>query len=487
MYQMVEKGMRGGISSINHRHATANHPRMEDYDINEKIRTLVYLDANALYSWAMSQFLPMKGFRWVSANIDIMNIPENSKLGYILEVDLEYPYKLHDTHNSYPLAPEHLEITNDMLSPFQRENFPPQRGKTRKLVPNLNNKERYVIHYRNLQLYVKLGMQIKKIRRVIEFEQDCWMKPYIDLNTELRREAVQNGDKVGKDLFKLFNNAVFGKTMENLRNRINFEVVTLRKIALKRIAKPNFKRIIKFRKGLVGIHMVKPALKLNRPIQVGFAVLDLSKHLMFDFHYNTWMKKFPKSNLLFTDTDSLAYEVIDDDICKGMYELKDKFDFSEYPSNHPLYSKDNMKVVGKFKDECNGLLMLSFTGLRPKLYSFLYEKIVYFDQDENGEEVEVKKPTENSISRIILSNKNTAKGVATCVAKKFTIDDYEQSLQTGNPKIIEMRRIGSVHHNVYSINTKKIALSAFDNKRWICDDGISTLAFGHHKIETNIK
>ena len=100
--------------------------------------------------------------------------------------------------------------------------------------------------------------------------------------------------------------------------------------------------------------------------------------------------------------------------------------------------------------------MLSFTGLRPKLYLFLYEKIVYFDQDENGEEVEVKKPTESSISRIILSCKNTAKGVATCVAKKFNIDDYEQSLQTGNPKIIEMRRIGFVHHNVYSINTKKI-------------------------------
>ena len=341
--------MRGGISSINHHHATANHPNMEDYDVNEKIRTLVYLDANALYSWAMSQFLPMKGFRWVSTNINIMKITENSKFGYILEVDLEYPCKLHDTHNSYPLAPEHLEITNDTLSPFQRENVPPQCGKTRKLAPNLNNKEKYVIHYRNLQLYVKLGIQIKKIHRVIEFEQDCWMKPYIDLNTELRREAVQNGDKVGKDLFKLFNNAVFGKTMENLRNRINFEVVILRKIALKRIAKQNFKLIITFRKGLVGIHMVKPALVLNRPIQVGFAVLDLSKHLMFDFHYNTWMKKFLKSNLLFTDTDSLAYEVIDDDICKGMYELKDEFDFSEYPSNHPLYSKDNMKVVGKFK------------------------------------------------------------------------------------------------------------------------------------------
>ena len=114
------------------------------------------------------------------------------------------------------------------------------------------------------------------------------------------------GDKAGNDLFKLFNNAVFGKTMENLRKRISFEVVTSRKIALKRIARPNFMRTKIFRKDLVGIHMAKSDLVMNRPIQVGFAILDLSKYLMYDFHYNTWMKKFPNSTLLFTNTDLLA-------------------------------------------------------------------------------------------------------------------------------------------------------------------------------------
>ncbi len=206
---------------------------------------------------------------------------------------------------------------------------------------------------------------------------------------------------------------------------------------------------------------------------------------MFDFHYNTWMKKFPNSTLPFTDTDSLAYEVIDHDVCSGMYDIKEKFDFSEYPLNHPLHSNCNMKVVGKFKDECNGLLMLSFTGLRPKLYSFIYEKIAYFDRDDNGDEVEVKASTDTSEARIVRSNKNTAKGIATYVANKFTTDDYEYSLQTRIPKIVETRRNGSHHYNVYSMSTKKIALSAFDNKRWICDDGISTLAFGHWKIKLN--
>ena len=155
-----------------------------------------------------------------------------------------------------------------ICSPFQRKHFQPIRNSVRKLVPNLRNTEKYVEHYRNLQLYVSRGMKIKTIRRVMQFEQSCWMKPYIDLNTEKRKEATMRGDKAGKGLFKLFNNAVFGKTMENFRKRINLEVVTSRKIALKRIAKSNFKRAKIFREDLVGIHMAKPVLVMNRPIHV---------------------------------------------------------------------------------------------------------------------------------------------------------------------------------------------------------------------------
>ena len=173
-----------------------------------------------------------------------------------------------------------------MLSHFHPEHFPPIRGSVRKLVPNLHNNKKYVVHCRNLQSYVSLGMKM-------QFQQSCWMKPYIDLNIEKRKEATMRGGKAGKDLFKLFNNAVFGKIMENLRKRINFEVVTSRKVALKRIARPNFQRGKIFREDLVGIHMAKPVM--NRPTQVRFAILDLSKYLMYDFHYNTWMKKFPNS------------------------------------------------------------------------------------------------------------------------------------------------------------------------------------------------
>ena len=481
MYQMVEKGMRGGISNISHRFASANHPSMDNYDSTQKVRTLTYQDANALYSWAMSQLLPLKGFKWVNPNnIDYMNIPKNSRLGYIFKVTLKYLKELHDAHNDYPLAPEHLDVTDDMLSPFQKKHFPPLRGHVKKLIPNLQDKKEYVLHYRTLQLYVSLGMKVEKIHCAIEFEQSAWMKPYIDLNTELRKEAVQKGDKVGKDLFKLFNNAVFGKTMENLRKRINFEVVTSRKMALRRISKPNFQRVKKFREDLIGIHLSKPILKLNRPIQVGFAILDLSKYHMYDFHYNVWMKKFPNSKLLFTDTDSLAYEVTDHDLYAGMADVKGEFDFSEYPKDHPLYSTDNMKVVGKFKDECKGQLMYNFVGLRPKLYSFQYARIAHFDYDMDEEkEIEVSKPTATSETRIVIDDKNAAKGIQSSVAKKLTVSDFEQTLKTLEPKPVQVTRIGSECHNLYTYNIEKIGLSAFDTKRWICDDGISTLAFGH--------
>ena len=485
MYQMVEKGVRGGISQISHRYSEANHPSMESYNSSLPLKTLMYQDANALYSWAMSQYLPLRGYKWASTDIDYMNVPADSSIGYILEVDIEYPESLHDAHNDYPLAPEHLKVTNNMLSPYQQKNFPPS-GSVKKLIPNLHNKEKYVVHYQNLQLYVQLGMKVTHVHRVIQFEQAPYMKAYIDLNTELRKEAVRNGDKVGKDLFKLFNNAIFGKTCENIRKHINFELVTSKKIARKRIAKPYFKSAKIFRHDLVGLHMLRPVIELNRPIQVGFVVLDLSKWLMYNFHYNIWMKKFPNSKLLFTDTDSLAYQITNHDVYQGMADIAENFDFSEYPKDHFLYDDKHMKVVGKFKDECLGQLMCKFIGLRPKLYSFLYKRNAFFDW-ENGIEVEVDKPTPTSVQRTIIDSKNVGKGIKNNVRKLLTIDQYEECRSDLKPIKKEMKTIRSDCHNLFTFKTDKIALSAFDNKRWILDDGINTLAHGHYKTKQSLQ
>ena len=141
-----------------------------------------------------------------------------------------------------------------------------------------------------------------------------------------------------------------------------------------------------FRKNLVGIHITKPLFVEYRPIQVGFANLNLSKYLTCDFHYNTWMHTFPNSTLLFTDTASLACEVVAHNLYTGMEEIKDEFDFSEFPEDH-LQSFGNRKLLGKFKDKCIGELMLNFIGLYPKLYTFDYEREAHIDIDENGIEV----------------------------------------------------------------------------------------------------
>ena len=185
--------MRGGISYIAHRHAEANNKYMKDYDPERDSSYIVYLDANNLYGWAMSQSLPCGDFKWLDPDkVNLEHYTNDSKKGIILEVDLEYPEELHDLHNDYPLAPEKILVSDQMLSPYckslkERHGIP--SGKVKKLVPNLMDKERYVLHYRNLQLYLSLGMKLKKIHRVLEFTQKAFMKPYIDFNTEKRRLA----------------------------------------------------------------------------------------------------------------------------------------------------------------------------------------------------------------------------------------------------------------------------------------------------------
>ena len=171
-------------------------------------------------------------------------------------------------------------------------------------------------------------MKLSKIHRAIKFRQAPWLNPYMNLNINKRKEATQIGDKVGKDLYNLFCNAVFVLTMENVRKRVNIELLTSNKIAKKRIAKPNFKRSKCFHDKLMAVHLLKHKLELSRPIQVGFTILDLSKEHMFSFHYNVWMKTFQKSTLLFTDTDSLCYAVDDADLMSGMADISSEFDFT---------------------------------------------------------------------------------------------------------------------------------------------------------------
>ena len=288
MFQFIQKGMRGGVSYIANRYGKAHNKYMKDYDEKAPSKYIMYLDANNLYGWAMSQYLPTGNFRWMTdkeiSKIDLAKYKENGKKGLILEVDLEYPRELHSLHNDYPVAPEKAKVSNNMLSGYCKriaEKYNISIGLVRKLIPTLKDKKEYVLHYRNLQLYIDLGLKIKKIHRVLEFNQSPWLKQYIDFNTEKRKQAKNSFEK---DFFKLMNNSVFGKTMENLRKRVDVKLVTTDMKLNKLTSKPAYVSSKIFNENLMAVHKIKETLMLNRPAYVGMCILDLSKTLMYDFH-----------------------------------------------------------------------------------------------------------------------------------------------------------------------------------------------------------
>ena len=193
-YLFIEKGSRGGNSYIAKRYAKANNKYMSDYNFNKPSAFITYVDKNNLHGWTMSKYLPYKEFKWLENvdEFDVNSINEKRKIGYFLEVDLEYPDELHELHNHYPLAPEKLVVTNDMLSKYCKgiaDEYVTKVGNVKKLISNLSNKTKYVFQYRNLQLYLSLGMKLTKIHRMLKFKQSDWMKKYIDFNTE--KEKMQ--------------------------------------------------------------------------------------------------------------------------------------------------------------------------------------------------------------------------------------------------------------------------------------------------------
>ena len=253
-----------------------------------------------------------------------------------------------------------------------------------KLIPNLWDKEKYIVHHENLKLYLELGLKVKKIHRGIKFREEPWMRSYIELNTDLRTKGKNDFEK---DFFKLMNNSVFGKTMENIRNRVDVRLVNDQKKRKKLIAKPNVRHCTIFDENLVAIHMKKPKLVFNKPVYCGMVILDISKSLMYDFHYGYILPKYGKNQkLLFTDTDSLCYEIETEDFYKDISEDVEKgFDTSNFPKDHPseIPVGKNKKIPGMMKDEAGGKIIEEFVGLRAKLYSY---KMFEGKEEKNAKE-----------------------------------------------------------------------------------------------------
>ena len=355
---MVEKGIRGGICHAMHRFAKANNGYMKNYENNEESLFLEYLDASNLYGWVMSQKLPVNGFKFVRkvSKIDedfIKNYDEDTDKGYILEVDVEYPKNLHDLHSDLPFLPERIKV-----------------DKCNKLVCNLYYKKNYVVHIRSLKQALNHGLILKKIHRVLQFNQESLLKAYIDMNTQLRRQAKNDFEK---DFFKLTNNSVFGKTMENVRKRKDIKLVTTDKRRNQLVSEPNYHTTKWFSENLLAIEMKKTKVKMNKPVYLGLSILEISKTHMYKFWYDYMKPKYGDNvKLCYMDSDSFIMHIKTEDFYKDN-DVEKRFDTSDYRVKRPLPTGNNKKVIGLMKDGLVGKIMTEFVALRSKTYSYLMD------------------------------------------------------------------------------------------------------------------
>ena len=439
MLLMVEEGIRGGICHSIHRCAKANNKYMKNYNINQESSYIQYLDANNLYGWAMSKKLPVNGFKWFDSNkINeefIKNYYENDKKGYILEVDVKYPKELHDLHSDLPLLPKRMEI-----------------NKCKKLVCNLYDKKKYVVHINSLKQALNHGLKLKKIHRIIEFNQKAWLKPYIDMNTELRKLARNDFEK---DLFKLMNNSVFGKTMENIRKHRDIKLVTTDKKRSKLVSEPNYDAMNLISEDLSIIEMKKTKIKMNKPIYLGLSILEISKILMYEFWYDYMKPKYNDNvRLCYMNTDSFVMHIKTNDFYKDIsHDVYNRFDTSNYGINGPLPIGKNKKVIGLMKNELGGEIIAEFIALKPKTYSYLVDN-----------------------DKIDKKAKGTKKWA---INQMIKFDDYKNCLLNDKILLKSQQRFISTKHDVYNENVNKIALSNDDDKKIVSSNKITSYPYGY--------
>ena len=443
MLLMFERGIRGGITQAVRKYSSANNKYMGDrFTPKPESSYLQYLDANNLYGWAMSQPLPTGGFKWVDVNLnEISELASRTDKGYLLEVDVSYPKELHNPHNDLPFMCERIEING-----------------LEKLLPNLRDKKNYVIHIQSLNQVLQHGLRLDGIHRAIEFNQSPWLKTYIDFNTQLRTADTNNFEK---DFFKLMNNSVFGKTMENIRKHRNIKLVTTEEEYLCTVMKPNFKSGVLFGENLMGCEMGKIKVVMNKPVYLSQAISDLSKIIMYEFHYDYMVPKYglEKLKLCYMDTDSLVYDIETEDVYEDIAnDVEARFDTSGYSKTdfRSLPIGLNKKDIGLMKDELGGKIMTEFVALRPKLYSY---KVLDGSEDKK------------------------CKGIKKCVVKKtLTFEDYKTCLSSDSTDYRSQLMLRTAKHEVHTIEVNKVALNRDDDKRISRKDGISTFARGHKDL-----
>ena len=453
---LLENNIRGGISSV-------MGPRFIESNENTK---LLYIDANNLYGWAMSQYLPTSEFEKLDFPEeyeleqiveDLRFIPDNNEYGYFIECDLEYPAEIKEKTENFPLCPYQTKADPNLFSEYMNSVKQPNYKPTEKLMCDLTNKYNYMMHYRMFKFYTQIGMKVTKIHTIYRFKQSLWLEKYINHNTQKRTKAKTNFEK---DLYKLMNNAFFGKTMENVRDRTNLEFIPHTNIdqIIKRQSKLSFKGIVNHYSEFSIYKFDKEKVIFDKPIYLGFSVLELSKLLMYEFYYHKLQPYYgDKIKLHYMDTDSFILSIKTGDLINDLEYFKDDFDFSELDPSHELYNSINKKVIGKMKIETSPIIELdNFVALRSKSYSFSYGSTVQ----------EAKQRT---------IQKSKQKGIQhTPIYSQFINSLFNSETTTATNYSIR-----SNAHNLTVQKQDKLALNPFDDKRMYLNP-IQSLSWDKH-------
>jgi hypothetical protein len=485
MVHMYEKGTRGGVTYVASQYAKANNQHVPGFNKRLESSYIPYLDANSLYPWAMSQPLPYGRHKWIVDQTTLKRIlavptQDTDSTGYTYEVDIHAPEEIHDSEADFPSLCEKRPIPLDQLSPHVSPMLLERRTERVRLLNHLLPTKNYVVDLRMLQYMVSKGYVVDKIHRAISFSQSKWMKPYIDSCVTKRQEAKRNGDSVRADFHKLSMNSVFGRTMENVRNRCDFRLVHNKEEITRltnqhnysgcTIIRPN--SIVDVNSSLVGITMKKETVMLDKPLYIGSTILDLSKLRMH--HFFDKLRKVVRCKLLYTDTDSLIIQVF----CKDLYKLQahpdllDEFDFNKSirNSNHHLPS-----VPGPMKLEPDTDCHLSeFVGLFPKGYAC---HVIGAD------------------SKPYINPKNGKPKAFKCTSKGFSMPSTQGTFQTykdclfndTHTHVTETTLRASQNHIMYKQRQTRLgAYSSLGDKRYPLErnyqEGIfDSLPFGHYK------
>ena len=434
MILYLENSIRGGMSGV-----------MGDrYVKSDKNKKILYGDANNLYGFAMSQTLPYDDIKFETENVcleEIIYTPDDYDKGYFLEVDHEYPHNIRRKTKYFPFCPENKTISKDDLSPYMKSIMSENYVSHKKLIFDWTDQKNYLIHYRMLKFYVRHGMKIKKVHNVISFKQSKWLEKYIAFNTRKRNQAVNDFER---DFNKLLNNAFYGKTMENVRNRCKIEI----------IEKDNHNKISKQQRNLTfnGIHKIfnncdsylfkEHEILMDKPIYLGVAILELSKLHMYETYYDNLQPYFGQEiiQLHYLDFDSFILSIKSENLIKDLKKLDDIFDFSNIDENHELYSEKNKKVLGKVKIETpKNIFIDEFIAIRSRIFAFKCK-------DE-------------------IEDKNKLKSISKSQSKNIKVVEYKICLdgeELENECINYILK--SINHDMYMQGIKKTTLSIFDDK-----------------------